>query len=316
MPFRIDIGNFKAETQAWEDAKFHKDYPDKYMDASVVLSVTRETINWAINAPMDDTSQRWRDEIYATAAKAHRAAGGCVGYYRGTNSLHVKRQHINIEEAAFNHNHYRFEEEVTPEMFARHVWNFVKYDIESTHNGSSEVGQSKYLNVVDAGYIIQAFRSFYAQQDRVAKADFEQSDYFKYTELDKEELSQGLEIEGACHEDSKPLEHSIAGLATDIADQRQHSRTSDLVVLKRMRAKDRAVQRQTQVSLWLAAQEQKAILPPRAKGSLDDFIPSSQGQGIFSRRMILDNNASYPRHLGQQNQQMSVESSVLTTPAQ
>ena len=277
MPFRIDVpapkgGRHVAITQEYQlylddKAEYEKTddytinnipYPNykptytpgngKTTTAGLVLSVTRETINWSIEAPVDQdyTSQKWRNEVYGTAGKAQRAIPvGCVGYYRGTNSLHVKRQHQTIDEAAHNHNHYRFEQEVTPELFEQHVMNFVEFDKESDHNGTSKKGESKFLSEESAKIIIEAFRICYDDEhsleeknanykrNQTPEQEFLKDHFYSYTEKDKLELEQGKKIEGQCRDMTKGLSYTMAGLFAEIADQRQHDRTS--IEVKRSR---------------------------------------------------------------------------------
>lgn len=87
MPFRIDIvsptgGAHIAPTQAYQDylddVKKYGDIfgpftKEKTTEVGLVLSVTRQTINWSIEATVDRdfTSQQWRNEVYGTAADAH-----------------------------------------------------------------------------------------------------------------------------------------------------------------------------------------------------------------------------------------------------
>lgn len=249
MPFRIDVPSpngesYQAPTQAYQDYLddvekygdiFGPFKGDMYTPASLYLSVTRQSITWSMVAPLkhDYTSQKWRNEVYGTAGLAHREISeGCVGYYRGTNSLHVKRQHQTANEAAHNHNHYRFNTDVTPELFAQHLRNFVKHDKASTHNGSSLCGVPKFLTSMDAERIIEAYTPCYQEEVRTGlKKELESDPYYQYTREDTEELREGLVIEGTCRDMSKGLDHTMVGLRYDRAEERQHKDTP-LSVLK------------------------------------------------------------------------------------
>jgi hypothetical protein len=87
----------------------------------VKIEVLGHVINWFIIGPLDQSTQKFRDIIYLAAANAHALTKGCTGYYRGTNSLHVKRHHTKLDDALYNHNHYRFENDVTPDMLRDHM---------------------------------------------------------------------------------------------------------------------------------------------------------------------------------------------------
>ncbi|HHF7344242.1 TPA: hypothetical protein ACPSKB_000644 [Legionella feeleii] len=243
MPFRIDVPSpngesHQAPTQAYQDylddvEKYGNIFGpfkgDMYTPARLYLSVTRQSITWSMVAPLehDYTSQKWRNEVYSTAGLGHREISeGCVGYYRGTNSLHVKRQHQTANEAAHNHNHYRFNTDVTPELLAQHLRNFVKHDKASTHNGSSLSGVPKFLTSIDAERIIEAYTLCYQEEVRTGlKKELEDDPYYQYTKEDRDELREGLEIEGTCRDMSKSLEHTMVGLRYDRAEERQHKDT-------------------------------------------------------------------------------------------
>lgn len=255
MPFRIDVPapnnkyghRHKVRTQKYQDylddvkkygnifGKFPKE--EKYTYVGLVLTVTRESINWFIEDDLehDFSSQKWRDEVYGTAALAQRdTKTGCVGYYRGTNSLHVKRQHQTIEEATHNHNHYRFETEVTPELFASHILNFVKFDQESTHNGTSKVGESKFLTMNDALYMINAFKLCYEEENKSGISEnFKSDPFYEFTQKDKDELEWGKQHEGECRDLKKDMTFTMAGLFFNKAEERQHHCTSESVIIKR-----------------------------------------------------------------------------------
>jgi hypothetical protein len=87
----------------------------------VKIEVLGQVINWFIIGPLDQSTQKFRDIIYLAAANSHAMTDGCTGYYRGSNSLHVKRHHTKLDDALYNHNHYRFEREVTPDMLGDHM---------------------------------------------------------------------------------------------------------------------------------------------------------------------------------------------------
>lgn len=249
MPFRIDVPTpngrpHRAPTQEYQNylddvARYGNIFGPytgvKYTEANLFISVSRETIGWFIAAPLEEdyTSQQWRNEVYGTAADAHREMG-CVGYYRGTNSLHIRRQHQTAEEAAHNHNHYRFETEVTPELFAQHIRNFVKYDKASTHNDSSLPGSSKFLTAEAADIIIETFTECYKEEKRTGlDKEYATDPYYQYTREDLLELEEGRKIEGSCRDMSKGREHTMSGLRYDRAEERQHTDTPASVLESR-----------------------------------------------------------------------------------
>jgi hypothetical protein len=88
---------------------------------TIKLEVLGQVINWFVIGEMDQSTQDFRDVIYKTAAQAHALIDGCTGYYRGTNSLHLKRHHTRVEDSFNNHNHYRFDKNVTPDMLRDHM---------------------------------------------------------------------------------------------------------------------------------------------------------------------------------------------------
>lgn len=90
-------------------------------DVSIRVEIHNQVINWFIIAPKDQTTQAFRDVYFRAAANAHGLAEGCSGYYRGTNSLHLKRHHTKVEDAGFNHNHYRFVMDITPKLVSEHM---------------------------------------------------------------------------------------------------------------------------------------------------------------------------------------------------
>lgn len=313
MPFRIDVPSptgkpFMAPTQAYQDylddVKKHGDIFGpftgvKHTEANLYISVTRQTISWSIVAPLehDYTSQQWRNEVYGTAAVGHREISeGCVGYYRGTNSLHVKRQHQTANEAAHNHNHYRFNGDVTPELFAQHLRNFVKHDKSSTHNGSSKVGVPKFLTSADAEEIISAYTLCYQEEVRTGlKKEYLNDSYYKYTREDIEELDEGLKIEGACRDMSKSEAHTMAGLHYDRAELRQHKDTPAAVIESRRIYQKRAdelalvrTQRETFAEKYYAVKPKAPVLPLSTSEDLSTATVSqlkkSSLAGFFNRK--------------------------------
>lgn len=265
MPFRIEIippnnhsfhlattqdyQNYLSLVEKYGKNKVREFEGEKFTPANIFLTVTRETITWFISQTLDldFTSQQWRNQLYSTAAKAHRKTdSGCVRYYRGTNSLHVKRQHITIEEASHNHNHYRFNNEVTPCMLEAHLTNFVEIDMCSTYGGSSKKGEPKFLDKEQKDDIVAAFASCYEEEHKKSiytglsrHDEFVESPYLKYTDEDIKELEQGVRLEGGCRDLAQKTSLTMLGIHAYKADQRQHCATSQKVIERRVTYQNR-----------------------------------------------------------------------------
>ncbi len=102
---------------------------DQTMEVPIKFQVKGSTITWYFDAPKDETHQDWRDDfVYMPAAVGHLEVDGhCEKYWRGTNSLHIKKMHTRQSEDKLNHNHYRIENDrdVTPTQVAQHLVGFV-----------------------------------------------------------------------------------------------------------------------------------------------------------------------------------------------
>ena len=128
-------------------------------EVPIQFQVKGGTITWYIDAPMDETKQSFRDEVYRSAAIAHLTVDNhCERYYRGTNSLHVKKMHTHENEAAKNHNHYRVIDgkDVSSQDVAQHLTAFVQ--AQKKLDLVTKTGREKFLDAKEAQQIITAFR--------------------------------------------------------------------------------------------------------------------------------------------------------------
>ncbi len=174
MPnFAIEVVTLMAPTEIYD--QLGPDTPegwDKETRVFVVVATYRNTINWLVLGEMNKDSQKFRDEIYVCASRAHNTLErGCGKYYRGTNSVHVKRLHSDPFESMYNHNHYplgglkgadfdarTFPDDVTPEEFTQHVLAFAKADKEM-HGGIP-----RFLTEFDARRIAEEFRKNHVKE--------------------------------------------------------------------------------------------------------------------------------------------------------
>jgi DNA-binding ferritin-like protein (Dps family) len=177
----IDAQTYEADSQAPVNNGI-----DKF---GVKIEVLGQVINWFIIGDMDQSTQVFRDIVYMAAANAHSLTDGCTGYYRGTNSLHLKRHHTKLEDSFYNHNHYRFERDVTPEMLREHM-NAI---IVQEHGGNilnrdhRHIGDEAYMslairkNIVDTlvGEYEEFYKNFSTERNLTSAIDMHNTDLIK-----------------------------------------------------------------------------------------------------------------------------------------
>lgn len=134
---------------------------NKTIDVPIIFQVKGGCMTWYIKAPMDETHQEFRDEVYESAGLGHlRVKDHCEKYWRGTNSLHVKKMHTNESESGFNHNHYRMKDrDVDPVAVYEHLHRFVDAQREMELIDSS--GREKFLDHDEATKICEKFKRFW-----------------------------------------------------------------------------------------------------------------------------------------------------------
>lgn len=149
------------------------------LSVPIMFQVVDGTLNWYFIAPMDVTKQEDRDELYQSAALGHLSVDDhCERYWRGTNSLHVKKMHTKEEESEFNHNHYRLdgETEATPKHVEQHLRGLV---LAQRRMGLIDKdGNEKFLTMREAAKIthqfaIHYFKTHYVGPERDAEVDGE-----------------------------------------------------------------------------------------------------------------------------------------------
>ncbi len=118
---------------------------------------------WYILAPMDETKQSFRDEVYGCAGLGHlKVSRHCEKYWRGTNSLHVKKMHTHEDESGFNHNHYRMKDcDVDTVAVYEHLNGFVESQRELKL--FDPTGREKFLDAKEADMIYKRFEEFWVK---------------------------------------------------------------------------------------------------------------------------------------------------------
>lgn len=116
------------------------------VDVEVALQVKGYSLTWYFWAEgaMDQYPQDFRDKLYNQAAICHKAVkDGCDLYYRGSNSIHVKRMHHREGESGHNHNHYRLQGDrhYMPEDVAQHMEGFRHCDIHDEFFEPGEIDE-------------------------------------------------------------------------------------------------------------------------------------------------------------------------------
>ncbi len=118
-------------------------------------------MTWYIVAPMDETHQSFRDEVYQSAAIGHlKVDNHCERYWRGTNSFHVKKMHTSENESQFNHNHYRVRDDrdITPIDVEQHLMGFVE---AQRTLGLVDGPTEKFLTTEEASQIVTDFKIYH-----------------------------------------------------------------------------------------------------------------------------------------------------------
>ncbi len=142
-----------------------EDPAHKTMKVPIKIQIKEGVLTWYFEAPMDQTTQSFRDEVFLAAGLAQvNVDHARFRYLRGTNSLHVKKMHTQEAESLMNHNHYILDkgEDFTPERVKQHLNSFVQAERELTkkgyiQNASSEVGKEKFLNQAEADAIVKKY---------------------------------------------------------------------------------------------------------------------------------------------------------------
>lgn len=227
MPFAIEVKSLDAPTEIYE--RLGDKTPEGWERETKVLVVVatyKNSINWLVLGEMNKDGQKFRDEIYACAALAHNQVDrGCGKYYRGTNSVHVKRLHSDPFESMYNHNHYPlggklgadfdvcdFPDDVTPAEFRAHVMEFARQDAKM-HGG-----KSRFLSEKKAAKLADEFDKNYINEMSTPRA--EEPLTRKYSDEDIRELIELAHQEKPCKTpEGSPL--NTRGIGSELADDRQ-----------------------------------------------------------------------------------------------
>ena len=221
--FAVEVSSLVVPTEAYE--RFGEKTPPIFLKetpVSIVVSTYANCINWFIVGPMSLDGQKFRDEVYLCASRANsESERGCGNYYRGTNDLHVKRQHADAFEAMYNHNHYpqggvngsdfdagTFPADVSPEEFREHLTSFLKFDAE-LHDGIP-----RFISKCKVDEICELFSEAYHNPHIV-----DNSGSRAYNEKDIEELALYGDVEKPCK--STGRSENTRGIHADKADERQ-----------------------------------------------------------------------------------------------
>lgn len=230
MPsFAIEVTTLMAPTEIYEQLGDQTPQGwDKETRVFVVVATYRNTINWLVLGEMNKDSQKFRDEIYLCASRAHNTLErGCGKYYRGTNSVHVKRLHSDPFESMYNHNHYPLgglkgadfdaqttPMDVTPDEFRQHILAFAQADKEM------HAGVPRFLSAYDANRIAAEFRKNYEKEiAAIDKGKDEQDSGREYTKEDLEELKLHQHEEQPCKAPEGVA--NTRGIGSERADERQ-----------------------------------------------------------------------------------------------
>ncbi len=147
---------------------------EKTMEVPIKFQVKGSTLTWSFLSPMDETHQEFRDELYQSAAVGHLAVKDhCEKYWRGTNSLHVKKMHTNEAESGYNHNHYRIKDDrdATPIDISQHLTGLVQAQREMGLMVQGKGGlREKFLDLNEAAEISHKFSVRWAQINHVGPA--------------------------------------------------------------------------------------------------------------------------------------------------
>ena len=171
---------------------------EKTIEVPIRFQVKGGTMTWYFIAPKDETHQSWRDELYMAAGIGHlRVNKHCEKYWRGSNSLHLKKMHTRESEDELNHNHYRLENDI--DAAPMHVWQHLSGFVEAQREidearklGSLALSAEgpltdKFLNAEEAREISRLFNIWWTKANHVGKA----------REIDIEEVHLFLPVVGS-----------------------------------------------------------------------------------------------------------------------
>jgi len=226
------------------------------IEVPIHFQVKGSTLTWYFLSPMDETHQTFRDELYQSAALGHLSVKDhCEKYWRGTNSLHVKKMHTAEAESGRNHNHYRLknDRDARPTHVCQHLFGLVEAQREM---GLTVLGQhgrlrEKFLDAQEALDISLQFNKFWLETNHVGPArtvtiadqtihlparDESIASVYKrdssqaFTEEDQLEWEQNKHKEEPCRsispesplaEKLKAVQAGMRGLGSELAQTRQ-----------------------------------------------------------------------------------------------
>lgn len=287
MPFAIEVTHLEAPTEIYDKLGEYvpKEHP-KSTEVFVVVATYRNVINWFILGNMNYDAQSFRDEIYTCAALAHNTLErGCGKYYRGTNAVHVKRQHADAFEAVYNHNHYplggpqganvdptAFPDPVSPEEFKQHMLAF------ATEDAKMHGGTPRFLTTLKALKIAAAFEAnCLLEKEQNLPPDPQAREY---DSDDREELRVFGIQEQPCKSESSSGTPVIRGIDANKADQRQpkeysHNSYQSVVLFRKI---GQAMQAQTDrlaQELQLKLAQESAAFNEAISNVCESLLPSS-----------------------------------------
>lgn len=180
--------------------------PDSSIDhVFIKLQVRCDVITWYIQG---ESTQAFRDTLYTLAAASHRRMQkACDGYFRGSDSLHIKRMHTHFGESAVKHNHYRFlEGEVTPEILRNHLNGIL-----------AQEGGSDFLSEHEINEIVDKYSDCFRREHEQYKGrpGTQLMDFLYENQLtphDKEEYEKNRHKEEPCKDPKRAVSFSLQAL--------------------------------------------------------------------------------------------------------
>ncbi len=285
MPsFAIEVVTLMAPTEIYQ--QLGENTPegfDKEAQVFVVVATHKNSINWLVLGEMNKDSQAFRDEIYTCASQAHNTLDrGCGKYYRGTNSVHVKRLHSDPFESMYNHNHYplggikgidfeatTFPEDVTPEEFKKHLVAFSEADAKM-HNGAP-----RFLTKTNAYRIAEVFRKNYEEnKSQVELQPAHSNSNREYTEEDLEELRLHQHEEQPCKAPDNAA-HNTRGIGSERADERQPPEYSQPEYEYVLKFREEGKKRDAQVTATVTAVKHTLALQQTLLKAVEQATPGS-----------------------------------------
>lgn len=235
---------------------------EKAVEVPIRFQVKGGTMTWYFIAPKDETHQSWRDELYMAAGLGHlKVDNHCEKYWRGTNSLHLKKMHTRESEDELNHNHYRLENDIdaTTMHVAQHLFGFVEAQKEIDEARKLEgLGLSaegpltdKFLDAKEAQEISRLFNIWWVKANHVGQAKemdieekhislpareeslialYKKSDKQRFTPEDEMEWKKHKHQEEPCRsivkdstikEKIKAIKYGMRGIGSELANTRQ-----------------------------------------------------------------------------------------------